>query len=49
LKGLAETQPFGNPHTGPNGEPNQVLLATQASLKLVRLRLGSGVLTYSSG
>jgi hypothetical protein len=39
----------------PNEEPNQALLAAQASLRLVtsyaqaRLRLSSGLLTYSSG
>ena len=42
------------PTTGPNGEPNQALLATQASLRLVtskaqaRLRLSSVLLTYGS-
>jgi hypothetical protein len=38
---LATIAEFGSPQTGPNGEPNQALLAAQASLRLVT-SLGSG-------
>jgi hypothetical protein len=38
---LATIAEFGSPQTGPKGEPNQALLAAQASLRLVT-KLGSG-------